>query len=608
MKRHLIVGLALTVVACQPDQRGPTAPPLRHSDLAAAAAPEGKPDSYPFGADSYRIGVFTGGGPKLRCSPSPSGGRICDGYLRSFDRTALDVRLEIPATPGPYPLIALIHGYAGSKTSSGDIASQLLAEGYAVLRYSTRGFGDSWGQVNLADLNAEIGDLRSMIGNVVDDDDYELDPAKVAVTGASYGGGHSWLALVTPTFESPEGRTVNIAAVVPIAPWTDLLYSLVPNGRPRESVSGLGGLKMSFANGLYASGIRRNPARPYPNYPDYFIGWHAWLNTTEPNSFDPIWMQIVDGLAGYRSIWWQQQFWQRIAATHVPIFQVQGFTDDLFPLPEAKRMLLALKTIDADYPITSYFGDLGHPRASNKPAEVQYVLDLIKPWLAYYLKGIGAEPPIPQIYAARTHPRDEPFDTDVLQVKNWSDLWRGTACKVWTGDPLTPLVNPFTYAQSGATWDPFVMEGAEQLKPYLETPPAPVIVSGSFASFSVDATALSGGGDLTISGQPSVTLNATVVGHRVQLDVRLIDVGGATENLITRGTYTIDAGAGVNIGAQSIVIPTYGNYWRVGGTHTIRLEISNVDAPYITPSREPSSTIISTVRLEIPTREPLSCG
>jgi hypothetical protein len=385
-----------------------------------------------------------------------------------------------------------------------------------------------------------------------------------------------------------------------------LLYSLLPNGRPRESVNGIGGLKMSFANGLYASGIRRNPARPYPNYPDYFIGWHALLNATEPNSFDPTWRQIVDGVAGYRSIWWQQQFWETIATNHIPIFQIQGFTDDLFPLPEAKRMLLALKKIDVGYPITSYFGDLGHPRASNKPEEVQYVLDLIKPWLAYYLKGIG-DPPSSRIYAARTHPRGEPFDTDVLQVDNWTDLWNGSACKQWRGDPLTPLVNPVTYAQSGATWDPFVMEGAEQLKPYLEIPPAPAIVSGSFASFSVGATELSGGGDLTVSGQPTVTVDATVVGHRVQLDVRLIDRGGATENLITRGTYTIDAGAGVNIGAQRIVIPTYGNYWRVGASHTIRLEISNVDAPYITPSREPSSTLISSVRLEVPTREPLSC-
>ena len=603
MKRSLLPTIALAIGACQTDQPGPTAPAPHYSVTTTAAEDEGPPDSYPFGPDSYRVGRFTGGGPKLRCSTSSNGGRICDGFLRSFDKTALDVRLEIPSGPGPRPLIALIHGYAGSKTSSGDIASQLLAEDYAVLRYSTRGFGDSWGQVNLADLNAEIRDLRSMIGQVVDDPDYGINASKVAVTGASYGGGHSWLALLTPTFQTPKGQTVTIAAVAPIAAWSDLLYSLVPNGRPRESVKGLGGLKMSFANGLYASGIRKNPARPYPNYPEYFIQWHAWLNVTEPNSFDPVWKQIVDGVAGYRSIWWRQDFWDVIADNHVPIFQVQGFTDDLFPLPEAKRMWLALKTIDATYPITLYLGDIGHPRASNKPEEVQYVLDLIKPWLAYYLKG-GVPAPESRIYAVRTQQRTAPFDTTgKIVAHTWSELSNDTITSEWDGVPPTnTLVNPATYAQSGATWDPFVMEGAEQLKPYpaspLQTPPPSVIIPGTLATFVVPLTP-----PVTISGQPVVTLDADiVVGNRVQLNVRLIDFDGAVDHLITRGTFTLDAGLGGILGPKQIVIPTYGNYWRVESGHTVRLEISNVDAPYITPSRELSTTRISHVKLELPVR------
>ena len=68
-------------------------------------------------------------------------------------------------------------------------------------------------------------------------------------------------------------------------------------------------MKLSFVNGLYASGIRTERTRPYPNYPDYFIAWHAWINTTEPNPLDPLWLQIRDGVAGFRSIYWQQAFW-----------------------------------------------------------------------------------------------------------------------------------------------------------------------------------------------------------------------------------------------------------------------------------------------------------
>ncbi|MDB4870146.1 MAG: X-Pro dipeptidyl-peptidase domain protein [Gemmatimonadales bacterium] len=571
---------------------------------ATGLASEGPPSGYPFGPDTYQYsGPFIGApAPPLVCQAGVSGAATYDGFLVSdVDQTSLDARLEIPAGSGPFPLVTLIHGYAGSKTGSGDISSKLLADGYAVLRYSTRGFGDSWGQVNLADLNLEIADMRSMIGRVMDDPNCNLDPNKVAVTGASYGGGHSWLALVEPTFPTPSGaKTVHIVAVAPIAPWTDLFYSLLPNGRPNESINGFGGLKLSYVNGLYASGLRKNPARTYPNYPEYFIAWHAYLNTTEPNSLDPIWLQIRDGVAGYRSIYWQREFWDNTVHNRIPVFQVQGFTDDLFPLPEAKRMLLAINTVEPGYPITSYFGDIGHPRASNKPDEVDYVLSLIRPWLAAYLKG--GTPPTPKIYAARTKPRSEPFSSsDVLTVESWDQLWTSTVTKEWRDGPR-PLVNPVTFAQSGITWDPFVMEAAEQLKPYLQTPPAPDFVPSSYASYKVKAKQLSGGGDLTISGQPTVSLEAVVVGHRVQLDVRLIDEGGPTDYLITRGTYTIDAGVGADIGRRTIVIPTYGNYWTVPANHKIRLEISNVDSPYITPSREPSTTIVSNVRLELPIR------
>ncbi|MFL5584622.1 MAG: alpha/beta fold hydrolase [Gemmatimonadaceae bacterium] len=602
MKRFGILSLLVFLGACQSDQTGPAATGIRPP--SAALTEDGPPSGYPFGRDTYRVSGPLAGSPTppLVCQPGVTAGATYDGYLVSeADQTSLDARLEIPSGLGPFPLVALIHGYAGSKSSSGDIAAKLLADGYAVLRYSTRGFGDSWGQVNLADLRLEIADLRSMIGRVIDDANCNLDPNKVAVTGASYGGGHSWLALVNPSFLTPsQTKTVHIVAVVPIAPWTDLFYSLLPNGRPNASIDGFGGLKLSFVNGLYASGIRRNTDRPYPNYPDYFVAWHAWLNTTEPSAADPTWLQIRDGVAGHRSIYWQRDFWNRTVHNRIPIFQVQGFTDDLFPLPEAKRMLLAVNSVEPGYPITSYFGDIGHPRASNKVEEVDYVLSLIRPWLAAYLKG--GSPPTPKIYASLTRPRSEAFAaSNVLVVDSWDQLSTSTVTKFWN-DAKPPLVNPITFAQSGITWDPFVMEGAEQLRPYTEIPPAPAHVTESYASYEVKAKQLSPSGDLTIAGQPTVTLDALISGHRVQLNVRLIDEGGPTAYLITRGTYTIDAGLGVEIGRRTIVIPTYGNYWRVPANDRIRLEISNVDSPYLTPSREPSTTTISSVRLDLPIR------
>ena len=600
MKRAYFLGLLVVLVACQQDETGPRPAPAK-SPLAVAAGEEndGPPTNYPPGSDTYRIGVLTGTGRhKLDCTPTASGGRVCEGFLRSdVDKTYLDVKLEIPPGTGPFPLIALIHGYGGSKNSSGDIASRLLEKGYAILRYSTRGFGESWGLVNLADLNAEIGDLRSMIGQVVDESQFNLNGDKVAVTGASYGGGHSWLALVQPTFETPKKNTVHIRAVVPIAPWTDLVYSLLPNGHPNNSVDGVGGLKLTYINGLYASGFREER----PNYPDYLIAWHAYMNVSEPNSLDPVWKQIVAGLALGRSIWWQKTFWDAAVDNKIPIFQVQGFTDDLFPLPEAKRMLLAIKSRVPDYPITSYFGDLGHPRAHNYPDEVNYVLGLIEPWLAWYLKDEGAGAPRPVIYAART---DVPFNKDnpqVIQFDNWSQFSNGTYEGTWTADPLPRLlVNPATVVGGGIRWDPFVDYAGEPLHPYLTPPPESDVAVNSLFSYEFEPPT-----PLTVAGQPSVTLDAIVVGHRVQLNVRLLDVEGANRRLITRGTLTLDYGTGVSPAArQEIVIPTYGNFWYLPTGHKLVLELSNVDSPYITPSREPSQTTIFKATLTVPTLEP----
>lgn len=558
------------------------------------------PEPQNFGPDTYRTHVFTGRRitrPGLTCDVASTGRQICTGFLRSaVDRTLLDVMLMVPLGGGPHPLVALLHGWGGSKSSSGDIADALLGEGYAVLRYSARGFGHSWGQVNVSDVHVEMEDLRSLIGQVIDRQELEIDPNAIAITGASYGGGQSWLALLHPTFRSPRGATVRIRTVVPIVPWSDLLYSLIPNGRPEHSLEPAGSPKLSYVNGFYVSGLRLSPDRPYPNYPAYLIGWHSWINGVEPNTFDPMYKRIINGLAGYRSIWWQQQFWRDAAQNRVPVFQVQGLTDDLFPLPEAKRMLLALRTIDPLYPIASYFGDLGHPRASNKPAEVDYVLELIREWLAYYLRGVGSEP-AHAIRAAITRPRDQPFNPlDVITVANDDMLATRTVTKEFGGS--VTLINPVSDPYRGFFWDPLVMEAARELKPYPVPPPDPAVVDASLAVYRVGVAELTGGSSLLLAGQPTVSLRTFTLVPRVQLNVRLFDVAAdGTRYLVTRGTYIVDS-----VGAADVMIQTYGNVWEAAPDHVLQLEITNLDSPYITPSRVPSVTHISDVRLELPVR------
>jgi ABC-2 type transport system ATP-binding protein len=558
-----------------------------------------------FGPDTYRTSQQCTGSPTgectgqattpagLSCAPTANG-RKCTGFLKSVvDGTMLDVSLVIPSGTA-IPLIVSLHGWGGSKDGQGYIADPLIADGYAVLRYSARGFGDSWGQVNLSDLSIELGDLRSMIGQVID-----LEPAlnadAVGIIGVSYGGGQTWLSLLQPKFDSPKKAHVRIRTVVPIVPWSDLLYSLAPNGRPEYSLSPAGSPKLSLITALFVSGQRKATlARPYPNYPDYLNAWYTWITAMEPNEVDPVYRQIIDGLAGYRSIWWQQQFWDHAAANAVPVFQVQGLTDDLFPLPEAKRMLLGLNAIAPGYPIASYFGDTGHPRASNKDGERDYMLRLIRDWFDWYLRGTGTVP-AHVIRAAITRPRGQPFNpADVITVARYDQLATRTATKDFQGGAV--LANPLSDPVSGACWDPLLME----VWPNLVCPPrGPVPAEGSLGVFTVPVAELTNRSSLLIAGQPAIQLRATTSGPRVQLNVRLIDVGpGGTRQLITRGSYILEG-----IAAADITIPTFGNLWEAPQDHLLQLEITNVDSPYFKPSMVPSVTRITRVRLEVPVRE-----
>src|SRR5947208_7560155 len=205
------------------------------------------PPQHTFGPDTTRTGLFTGTGTALGLTCNASAAPMeCSGFLASdVDGTALDVTLKIPGGTAPFPLVVNLHGYGGSKQSDSSWDDKLLLRGYAVLRYSARGFGKSWGQVNLADLNVELRDLRSMIAQAIEDPQMgpRLNPDAVAVLGASYGGGQSWLAALQPQFATPAGKTVRVRTIVPIVPWTDLVGALRPNGDLADSIDPPGSYK-----------------------------------------------------------------------------------------------------------------------------------------------------------------------------------------------------------------------------------------------------------------------------------------------------------------------------------------------------------------------------
>jgi hypothetical protein len=216
-------------------------------------------------------------------------------------------------------------------------------------------------------------------------------------------------------------------------------------------------------------------------------------------------------------------------------------------------------------------------------------------WFDWYLKGVGIEPQH-VVHAAITRPRDQAFNPkDVITVPSYAQLASSVVSPQF--DQTAKLINPVDNPYSGFSWDPLLMVAAGELEP-LPQPPEPALVPAAAAVYTVPVAQLTGGTSMLVAGQPTVSLRASTSGLRVQLNVRIVDVApDGKKELITRGTFLLEGP-----GTFDVVVPTYGNLWEAAGTHVLHLEITTLDSPYIAPSRVPSTTVLSQVRLDIPVR------
>src|SRR2546421_328732 len=176
-------------------------------------------------------GTFTATNTLIPVPASASGTDAGDTSPNTADTIHLDARVYIPdGVTAPAPVVIIIHGYGASKTNGTvvAIAQDFAAAGYVVLTPTTRGFGDSDGLVSLAGPN-EINDLKTIItdmqtGSIGNSPAVAIPvnaSSKFGVTGASYGGGHS--------FEIMRTHVAGLVAVAPVIGWTDLYQSLAPN-------------------------------------------------------------------------------------------------------------------------------------------------------------------------------------------------------------------------------------------------------------------------------------------------------------------------------------------------------------------------------------------
>jgi predicted acyl esterase len=162
-----------------------------------------------------------GTGPAAAQSMFPSTSNVIsntDVTLTMSDGTALTGILTEPGTPGPHPTIVFIASWATPDFEYTAQAQQFAADGYIVLQYEARGFYASGGTIDVAGPQ-DVADVSTVIDWLIANT--PTDPAEIGVGGISYGAG---LALLAAAHDP------RIKAVASLSTWTDLVYSLFPDG------------------------------------------------------------------------------------------------------------------------------------------------------------------------------------------------------------------------------------------------------------------------------------------------------------------------------------------------------------------------------------------
>jgi ABC-2 type transport system ATP-binding protein len=557
----------------------------------------------------------------------PSTYRICSGKVASFDGTELDVTLTMAArTRGRrLPLVVMLHGLLSSKaeylsTSRWGVRGMganayktvrwnnvwFAGRGYVALNYTARGHGDSGGKIELASRDVEVRDTQYLTGLLADESAarrplVRILPSRVGVIGGSYGGGQAWLLLTTRgnsrlpygSWLSPGKRRVSLGAVIPSYTWTDLLYSLVPNGRhlsgevvdPATATTPIGIGKQTIANGfLITSGGK---------LPDYATRWLARFDAGEPyDRSDPVIAEAVKGLTVERSAYYQEGYFAALGddrQPRVPVLAGQGFTDPIFGAIESVRMYRALKAQDADFPIGLYFGDFEHLTAAAKVLDLNRFHVLGDRLLDHYLRRRGRKPAL-DVQAALTSCDKNTFGP-VFRAKDFDSLAKQrTLIGPFTpqrethsplADPLGPMIDPVAVSLS---------KGRGCIT--TSQPSAPGV-----AAYDTPVTR---GFEQTLVGMPLVRLTFTTVATDIEINARLWDVApDGSRTLVTRGAYR---SLNPSPMGESIRFELNGAAWRFDVGHHILLEILQDDSPFMRADNFPSSALIDDVRLSLPVR------
>lgn len=579
----------------------------------------------------------------------------------SFDGVPIDVDVTLPPSgDGPWPTIVLINGLGGDKAQlqtnvespPSDTPPPLppdtthynnewfASRGYAVVALATRGFGGSCGFgalgvgtqggakvqtgacadgfVRVADARYEARDVQHLLGLLVDQGISE--PTANGATGFSYGGGISAIlgalndrvmcdgidrgdlcdGVADGEFvdwTSPDGTPMAMGAVYGQWLWTDLIGSVLVNGRfldfdddtIDDNVEPLGVYLKSYIDALLLLSESRGYVQTVGTGE---LEWDleaivAALNAGEP--YDPFVDQILDAyLSRHGAL--------GIGGDPAPILMQSGWTDDVFPPRESLKLYNDLHRRFTNPDVALLLSDYGHSRSSNRPGSSLAFNDAANAFFDSRLKGEGDGPASGSVVAyTTTCPAtgdDAVAEGGPYTADSWAELADGS---LTFGDAAAQTVaNPGGDPQIGFEFDPI-----PQTNPVFATfdpckaIPEPSWPPDTVALYDAEVTE-----PTLLLGLPTIRATIETTGAFGQLNGRLYDVDADGDHrLITRGVYRLEEDQ-----TGEVVFQLQGNGYTFEPGSTIRLELAPSDAPQFRQADDPFRVTVTDLTVELPTR------
>ena len=458
------------------------------------------------------------------------------------------------------------------------------------------------------DTRYEVRDAQEFAGLLADESRTSF--TQIGAIGGSYGGGMS-MALAAlkdrkmlpdgslTAWLSPNGTPMQIAAATPEIPWTDLPYSLVPNGRTLDYVADApyvgrtGVLKSSWENALYNSGLPHFYAAAGADPDADLRNWHLTFNNGEP--YDdasgnplPASADIRDELTTHHSSYYIDH-----SQAPAPLLISSGFTDDLFPADEAIRFYNRTRSEHPGADISLFFGSFGHQRGQNKPDALGARSAAELAWFNYHVRGIGSAPFEGVTTYTQTCP-NAAASGGPYTAGSWAALAPGEV-RLQGLAPQTILPTAGSSAIA-ATFDPITGGGACATNSAVD--------QADTATYRTDPVPTGG---YTLMGSPTVVADITSAGSDSQIAARLLDVdpGTNTQTLVARGLWR----PAITSTPETQVFQLHPNGYRFADGHVAKLELlpkdSNTAAgnSYGRTSNNQANVTIENLELRLPVLE-----